>query len=225
MENKELIKNAPIYCSIDPIIFSIVDDELNILLYKREKEPYKDSFALPGGLVQPGEDNTLEDSVSRVLEMRTGVKIQYVEQVCSVGGWRDVRGWTLSVAYMGLVNQQEIKSRAQWIPVSKLGEYHLAFDHITLIEKALQRLTDKVNYSTLPLYFMPEKFTLPQLKRVYEIILGDKSENKKSKFYDKMKELDMIEALDEYVTDVPYRPPQLHKLKDKNLVTFRKNVF
>jgi len=45
--------NSPIYCSIDPVVFSIINDELHILLYKRPKDPHKDSWALPGGLIRP----------------------------------------------------------------------------------------------------------------------------------------------------------------------------
>ena len=165
--------NTPIYCSIDPVVFSIINDQLHILLYKRPKEPHHNAWALPGGLIRPDEDMSLDESVGRVLKLKTGADVNYSEQLCSIGGYRDVRGWTLSVAYIALVSTQELNSVSQWIPVSDLPNMKLAFDHDKIIATAVQRLTDKVNYSTLPIHLLDSDFTLPQLQRVYEILLNE----------------------------------------------------
>jgi 8-oxo-dGTP diphosphatase len=213
----------PIFCSIDPVVFAIENDELLILLFRRPKDPYKDSWALPGGLIQPNQDPTLEESVSRVLMEKTGAEVNYVEQLHSFGGWRDVRGWTLSVAYIALVQKQELNSQAEWIPVSKLGEYHLAFDHHKIIEMALKRLTDKVNYSTLPVHFLGEKFTLPKLFKVYEVLLGEEIKDKSTLRY-KLEASDTIEKTDEVIKEGPYRPATLYRSKVEGITHFSKNM-
>lgn len=212
----------PIFCSIDPVVFSIEDNELHILLYRRPKEPYKDSWALPGGLIQPNQDDTLEESVSRVLGEKTGVEVNYVEQLQSLGGWRDVRGWTLSVAYIALVGKQELNTNAEWIPVSELGEYELAFDHFKIIDLALERLTSKVNYSTLPMHFLEDNFTFPQLQRVYEILLGEPLD--KSTFRKKIEETGMIEETGHMIKEGAYRPSKLYRLAHSGIVNFGKNM-
>ena len=222
-QNEKNPSIQPIFCSIDPVVFTIDNNELYILLYRRPKEPYKDSWALPGGLIQPNNDNSLEDSVSRVLREKTGADVNYVEQLQSLGGWRDVRGWTLSVAYIALVSKQELNSQAEWIPVSKLGEYHLAFDHYKIIEVALKRLTDKVNYSTLPVHFLGDKFTLPKLFKVYEILLGEEIKDKSSLRY-KLEESGTIEKTDETIKEGPYRPAFLYRSKVDGITHFSKNM-
>lgn len=212
----------PIFCSIDPVVFSIEDGELQVLLYRRPKEPYKDSWAIPGGLIIPNADNSLEESVSRVLLEKTGAQINYVEQLQSLGGWRDVRGWTLSVAYIALVAKQELNSNAEWVPLSKIGEYHLAFDHYDIIKLAIDRLTSKVNYSTLPMHFLGEDFTFPQLQRVYEILLGETLD--KSTFRKKIEETGMIEETGEMIKEGAYRPSKLYRLAHNGVFNFGKNM-
>ncbi len=214
--------NAPIYCSIDPVVFSIIDEQLHILLYKRPKDPHKDSWALPGGLIRPDEDMSLEESVGRVLKLKTGAEVNYSEQLCSVGGYRDVRGWTLSVAYIALVSTQEVNSVSQWIPVSELANTTLAFDHDKIIETGIKRLTDKVNYSTLPIHLLGDDFTLPQLQRVYEILLNEPLD--KSTFRKKIEETGLLQETGEILREGAFRPAKLYKLKDQRVINFGRNI-
>lgn len=214
--------NSPIYCSIDPVVFSIINDELHILLYKRPKDPHKDSWALPGGLIRPDEDMSLEDSVGRVLKLKTGAEVNYSEQLCSVGGYRDVRGWTLSVAYIALVSTQEVNSVSQWIPVRELGNIALAFDHNKIIETGIKRLTDKVNYSTLPIHLLGDDFTLPQLQHVYEILLNEPLD--KSTFRKKIEETGLLQETGEMLREGAFRPAKLYKLKDQRVINFGRNI-
>lgn len=212
----------PIFCSIDPVVFSIEDDQLHILLHKRPKDPYKDCWALAGGLIQPNKDNSLEESVTRVLLEKTGAHVNYVEQLQSLGGWRDIRGWTLSVAYIALVAKQELNNNAQWIPVKDLGQYHLAFDHAKIVEIALERLTNKVNYSTLPMHFLGDKFTLPQLQRVYEVLLNEPLD--KATFRKKIEDTGMIEDTGEKEQNVANKPAKFYRLAGTGVVNFTRNM-
>lgn len=214
--------NSPIYCSIDPVVFSIINDELHILLYKRPKDPHKDAWALPGGLIRPNEDMSLAESVGRVLKLKTGAEVNYSEQLCSVGGWRDVRGWTLSVAYIALVSTQEVNSVSQWLPVRELPNIALAFDHDKIIEAGVKRLTDKVNYSTLPIHLLGVDFTLPQLQRVYEILLNEPLD--KSTFRKKIEETGLLQETGEMLREGAFRPAKLYKLKNQRVINFGRNI-
>lgn len=214
--------NEPIYCSIDPVVFSIIDSQLHVLLFKRDKAPFKSIMALPGGLIQSGIDSSIDAAVDRVLQERTGVKINYREQVFSLGGLRDPRNWTLSVVYIALVLPQKITSNASWVCVSDVHEMKIAFDHQEIISKAVQRLTDKVNYSTLPMHFVDEEFTLPDLQKVYEIILEEKLD--KSSFRKKMEESGLLIETGNMRKNGAFRPSKLYKVAPATLKNFDKNM-
>ena len=221
-ESASQLVNTPIFCSIDPVVFSIIDNQLHVLLYKRPSDPYKNSWALPGGLIRPEEDASLEDSVGRVLKLKTGAEVNYSEQLCSLGGFRDVRGWTLSVAYIALVSTQELNSDSEWIAVSKISKMKLAFDHEKIIEAGVKRLTDKVNYSTLPMHLLGADFTLPQLQKVYEILLGETLD--KSTFRKKIEETGLLHETGDMLRNGAFRPSKLYRLKNQSIVNFERNI-
>lgn len=179
-----LNENNLLPVSVDPVIFAIVDNKLSVLLLKRDREPYKEMLALPGGLMEKS-DLTLENSISRVLRNKTGINPNYMEQLVTRTG-HDPRGPTISIAYLALGSNIDVGEGAVWIDVETVKEMVLAFDHNIVIEQALERLTTKVNYSTLPVYLLPEQFTLPELYNVYNIILKDNRSN--SRFRSKIEE-------------------------------------
>lgn len=211
-----------IYCSIDPVVFSIINDELHILLYKRENEPFKNYWSLPGGLIHPDEDFSLEESMSRILKLKTGAEVNYVEQLYSVGGFRDTRGWTLSISYIALVYNQNVHINSKWMPINQLNTLNLAFDHKDIILKGIERLTNKVNYSTLPMHLLDKDFTLPQLQRVYEILLNEPLD--KSTFRKKIEETGLLQETGQMLKDGPYRPAKLYKINPQQIVTFERNI-
>ncbi len=55
-----------------------------------------------------------------------------------------------------------------------ISEEALAFDHAQIVLEGLMRLRNKTEYSDIVFNLMPQEFTLPDLQRVYEIILGRK---------------------------------------------------
>ena len=161
----------------DVVIFTIRDHMLELLLIRRGSDPFKNSWALPGGFVNIDED--LEACALRELEEETGVTGVYLEQLYTCGTPnRDPRERVISVAYYALIPPDRINIRAAsdakevaWFNLERLPT--LAFDHETIVAMAQQRLTAKLNYSTIALQFMPEKFTLSELQQVYESILGE----------------------------------------------------
>ncbi|MBH2010168.1 MAG: NUDIX hydrolase [Xanthomonadaceae bacterium] len=169
--------------TVDVVIFTVLDGQLQVLLVRRPdgpEEPFPNAWALPGGFVDVRRDDSLESCARRKLLDKTGVSSPYLEQLGSWGGRaRDPRGWSATHAYFALLPadcvqlKQEEGKFAQWHPVNELPPGQpLAFDHAGILQAALERLRSKVEYTSLPAFLLPEPFTLPQLQKVYEIVLG-----------------------------------------------------
>lgn len=160
----------------DVVLFSTQNSQLKLLLIKRGQEPYKNQWALPGGFLDIDED--LEICAKRELAEETGITDIYLEQLYTFGKpGRDPRERVISVAYLAILGHGSIAASAgddaaevEWFSVQHLPS--LAFDHADVINMALQRLAAKLNYSTLALQFLPERFSLAEIQKIYEIILG-----------------------------------------------------
>lgn len=170
--------DSPIF-SVDSVLFTCHDDSLKVLLVERLNHPYKSYWGLPGGFVDLKKDKTIEETAIRKLKEKTGITPPYIEQLLSIGSAkRDKRGWSVTVCYSALIAHKNCSvhidsiSDAQWFSLDKALSISLAFDHLTLIKEAHERLRQKALYSVVPAYALPEKFTLPELQKVHEIILG-----------------------------------------------------
>ena len=166
--------------TVDIVIFAIRQEALHVLLVQRPKgegEPFPGLLALPGGFVDIDRDTDLEACAVRKLKEKTGMASPYLEQLGSWGSARrDPRGWSATHAYFALLPAMSegtaLAADAQWFPIqSGRVKSRLAFDHGDILEAAIQRLRNKVEYTSLPAYLMPAEFTLPDLQRVYEIVL------------------------------------------------------
>ena len=203
--------------TVDVVIFAILDDGLGVLLVQRpagEGEPFPLSLALPGGFVDVAKDRDLAACAARKLKEKTGVTSPYLEQLGSWGSAvRDPRGWSATHAYFALIPADAglLTSDARWHPIreGKL-KTKLAFDHSDILANAIQRLRNKVEYTSLPAYLMPAEFTLPDLQRVYEIVLDRPLE--KSAFRTRILSADIIEPVAK-MRRGPNRPAQLYRLK------------
>ena len=169
--------------SVDPVIITIKDNSLQVLLVKRESEPFIGRWGLPGGRVDKFNCSNLIEAVHKKLLEKTGLHQMYFEQVFTDGGEdMDPRGWSLTTVYLSLVwfdsiqlGENKTGEQVCWHPIDKLDKLgKLAFWHRRIIESAVKRLRAKVAYTDLPLRFMPEKFTIRDLRNAYEIILDQK---------------------------------------------------
>jgi ADP-ribose pyrophosphatase YjhB (NUDIX family) len=167
--------------SVDMTIFTIEDDTLKILLVKRAQFPSKGEWALPGGFIDLKVDGTLNDTVSRKLKEKTGVDISHLEQVATYGSAsRDPRGWSVTISYMALISNKNItlttdesSEEVVWLPIEEIqNNYQLAFDHKAILDESYQRLKSKVQYTSLPINLLPAAFTLSELQKTFELILG-----------------------------------------------------
>jgi 8-oxo-dGTP diphosphatase len=217
--------------TVDVVMFAVREDALQVLLVHRpvaENEPFPGAWALPGGFVDVARDRDLEACAVRKLREKTGVVSPYLEQLGSWGSAaRDPRGWSATHAYFALVPDTPAASTlavdAKWFAVSA-GKIkpRLAFDHAEILEAAIERLRNKVEYTSLPAYLMPAEFTLPELQRVYEIVLDRPLE--KSAFRTRMLAADLIEPVAK-MRKGPNRPAQLYRLKKAKSPVFFARTF
>ncbi len=221
--------------SVDVVIFSIKSEQLKVLLIRRnadDSEPAPDKWALVGGFVDINKDVNLEATALRKLKEKTNVISPYLEQLGSWGSLnRDPRGWSTTHVYFALISGDLAAKPtrggnakdAQWINVEGNGvNLSLAFDHKEILATAIIRLKNKVEYTSLPAYLMPDAFTLTELQRNYEIVLGRKLE--KSAFRTRILSTDLVEPLEDYKLG-SNRPAQLYKIKDRSIPVYFLRTF
>jgi 8-oxo-dGTP diphosphatase len=182
--------------TVDLVIFTLQNKELNVLLVQRKRWPFEGRWALPGGFVNM--DESLEQAARRELEEETGIHDIYLEQLYTFGEPnRDPRTRVISVAYIALVSADkqtlrvsEESNDVRWYPVRRLPG-PLAFDHDTILALGLERLRSKLEYTTLAFQLLPEVFSILELKHIYEQILGEDVD--KGNFYRKIKDANILE--------------------------------
>ncbi len=195
----------------DILIFALKDKALNVLLVKRKIEPFKGMWAIPGGFVRL--DESLENAAKRELEEETGVKADYLEQLYTFGDVnRDPRGRVITVCYFALIRSDNIKlkartdvSDARWFPVGEIK--NIAFDHKKILGYGLKRLKWKFEYTTIAFSILPKKFTLAELREVYEIIFSKRFDNRN--FRKKIFSLKLLKE-EGIKKEVSHRPPMLY---------------
>lgn len=206
--------------TVDVLLFSIIDGSLKILLVKRNEEPYKDSWALPGGFVKM--DESIDAAANRELLEETGVKDLYLEQLYTFGDPdRDPRTRVITVTYLALSENKDWKLRsagdvkeASFFTVNDLPK--LAFDHKKIISYGLDRLRNKLGYSSIAFGLLPEKFTLTDLQKVYETILG--TEMDKRNFRKKMLSIDLLQSTGTKSSGGAHRPALLYSFKKREVI-------
>ncbi len=170
--------------SVDVVAFAVFDEALRVLLVRRPKvagEPFPGRWALPGGFVDVDRDADLLACARRKLRDKTARVSPYFEQLGSWGSAsRDPRGWSATHAWLALLptggtapEQVAVAAEASWRPVDDaMQKGALAFDHVEILRTGVERLRSKAEYTSLPAFLLAEPFTLPQLQRIYEVVLG-----------------------------------------------------
>jgi 8-oxo-dGTP diphosphatase len=223
------------YTTVDVLIFTVIADALKVLLVRRPpdaNDPSPGGWALPGGFVNIDLDADLEACARRKLQDKTGVASPYLEQLGSWGGaTRDPRGWSATHAYFALMPSDGVTltkganaDDVAWFTVDDalLAKKKLAFDHSQILRAGVERLRSKVEYTSLPAYLLPEPFTLPQLQRTYEIVLGRPVD--KSGFRTRMLAADFLAEVGVVQSD-SNRPPMGYRLKDRATPVFFPRTF
>ena len=221
--------DAPIV-TVDSILFTYHQTALKVLLVERPNHPEKGKWCLPGGFIDLQQDDSLQDAALRKLREKTGVTPPYLEQLQSFGNaQRDKRSWSVTVCYSALVAYQECAAHietvadARWIDLLALDEIELAFDHRMIIDQARERLRQKALYSIVPAYALPERFTLPELQHLHEVLLG--KELQKKSFRRRIEQAELLIDTGEKRTEGGGRPATLYRMKpDSGAYTFVRNL-
>lgn len=152
---------------------------LQVLLIRRQREPYAGQWALPGVLVNGRcVDASLDAAAERALADKARLRPHYLEQVATVGnGVRDPRGWSLSTCYLALlaadVEPEDDDLRFVDLQAVLNGQQALPFDHAQLVRLAAERLQGKSVYSSLPLYLLVPRFTVTEALAAFQACLGE----------------------------------------------------
>jgi 8-oxo-dGTP diphosphatase len=202
--------------TVDVVLFTMLDLQLRVLLIQRANDPAPGLWALPGGILKPDQDASLDAAARRVLSAKIGVRIPHLAQLITVGGPdRDPRGWSLSTVYYALLPGDQVPAVAgesieaiAWCDPQALRQ-PLAFDHAQLLATALAALRAKVALGALPLHLLPEKFTLTDLQRTCEAILGRALD--KGAFRRTIKDAPALLPVDGEFLRGPQRPAQLYR--------------
>ncbi len=194
----------------DAVCFQIIDDKLHVLLAKTPKHsPFPGEWALIGGVLHPFE--TAEEAVDRLLKEKAGIEKIYKEQVYTFSTIdRDPRGRVVSIAYLTLTNTNpqdlsKAKLQTKWVPVSAVPK--LAYDHNEMFEYVLKHLRFNLMNNDITRYLSPSEFTLSELQKIYEAVLGKKID--KRNFRKKIASLSILKPTKKVKKDGAMRPAKI----------------
>ena len=213
----------------DVVISTIKDGKLKVLLVKRAHEPFKGKWAIPGGFIRISE--TIDAAALRILKEKTNVQNIYLEQLYTFGDpLRHPTARVITCAYFALIRSDDIVlsfednseiTEVQWHPVYDLPP--LAFDHKEIIEYSLKRVRERLEFCPIAFQLLPEKFTLTELQKSYELILDKKLD--KRNFRKKFLALSILKELDECTKSGSKRPARLYSFNEITLNSKRGHFF
>ncbi|HSM32177.1 MAG TPA: NUDIX domain-containing protein [Woeseiaceae bacterium] len=199
----------------DIVVFTVDAGRLAVVLIRRAEWPHAGKWALPGGFV--GIDESLKRAAWRELREETGVNAASLEQLGAFGRPdRDPRERVITVVYIALVPADRLELQAgsdakdaRLFPTDELPD--LAFDHATIIRRAIERVRDRLDTAGVATRLMPERFTLPELQRACEAVAGKRID--KRNFRKKLEALGVVEATGELRHGGAHRPAKLYRVK------------
>ncbi len=212
-ENRYCYKYPRPAVTTDSVIFGFGEGELKVLLIERGIEPFKGRWAFPGGFMEMDED--ADTCARRELKEETGLEEVYMEQLYTFSAVdRDPRSRVVSIAYYALVKLSDYvlkagddASKAKWFPLSEIPI--LAFDHQKILQMAVKRLKGKIRYQPIGFELLPEKFTIPDLQRLYESALQTVLDRRN--FRKKILKTGLLIDTGEWVADVPHKRAKYYR--------------
>ena len=224
------------HISVDTVIFGFNGDQLKVLLLKMK---FNQQWFLPGGYMK--KDENLESAAIRILRERTQLDKIFLQEFAvfselnrSEEAFKDFPDdlWHkkrfISVGYYALVNHKdvspigdELSESCDWIILDELESHNITMDHKKIIEKALNTLREQISYKPIGLNLLPEKFTLSELQKLYEAILG-RTLNR-GNFYRKIKNIGILKKLDEQRKGGAHKAPDLYTFDQENYFKILEN--
>ena len=226
---RDLFENAELNLSVDCVIFTIKEDSLRVLLTKIVPDS---DWMLPGGFIKKDEEADL--AASRILLQRSGLSDIFLQQfkifsdpdrfsfnLLDIDEFKDKSYFpdrVISIGYFALVNFESFRltggllhEEAVWAEVEELPE--LLFDHNDIVQDAREALRKELFFRPIAYNLLPEKFTMPELQKLYEIILDRTLE--RSSFQKRMLKWDIYERLEERKEGVAHKRPYLYRFDEK----------
>lgn len=224
------------HISVDTVIFGFNGDQLKVLLLKMK---FNQQWFLPGGYMK--KDENLESAAIRILRERTQLDKIFLQEFAvfselnrSEEAFKDFPDdlWHkkrfISVGYYALVNHKdvspigdELSESCDWIFLDELESQNITMDHKQIIEKALHTLREQISYKPIGLNLLPEKFTLSELQKLYEAILG-RTLNR-GNFYRKIKNIGILKKLDEKRKGGAHKAPDVYIFDQENYFKILEN--
>ena len=224
------------HISVDTVIFGFNGDQLKVLLLKMK---FNQQWFLPGGYMKKEEN--LESAAIRILRERTQLDKIFLQEFAvfselyrSEEAFKDLSDdlWHkkrfISVGYYALVNHKdvspigdELSESCDWIILDELESQNITMDHKQIIEIALNTLREEISYKPIGLNLLPEKFTLSELQKLYEAILG-RTLNR-GNFYRKIKNIGILKKLDEKRKGGAHKAPDLYTFDQENYFKILEN--
>lgn len=201
------------------VIFTVQQGSLSVLLIERAAEPSQGEWALPGGVLREGE--SLDAAAKRKLADETGVSDVFLEQLYTFDRLGEGRA-DIVVTYFALVDlamtrlRTELEWRPAWQPVHPAPR--LAFDNERVIAYAEERLRNKLEYTNVVYSLLPKRFTLTQMQRVYEAILGEPLD--KRNFRRRVEGLAIVKETGQTAKQGAHRPAMLYEFVSREPMAF-----
>lgn len=223
------------HISLDCVIFGFHENRLKVLLLQMK---YTKKWALPGGFVK--KDESFEEAAKRVLKERTGLDNIFLQQFhvfsnpkrsemnpavkdLEKSGSTEGLNWFsqrfISVGFYALVDFQKVdptsdyfSDKCEWKALNEID--FLMMDHRQILDKALETLRLQLSYQPVGLNLLPEKFTMPELQKLYETILGKKLDRRN--FQRKILSYKILNKLEERKTGGAYKAPYLYEFNIEN---------
>ena len=187
-------EHPKVLVSVDCIIFGFDEGQLRILVGKRQMDPGRGEWSLYGGFVNA--DESIDEAANRVILELTGLRNLYIRQVGAFGRVdRDPGERVISIAYYALINVKDYDKSLQmqhgveWVNIKEMPV--LYSDHNDMVRRARKMMRQKISSEPIGFNLLPNLFTLTQLQKLYEAVMGEEVD--KRNFRKRIKEMDFIE--------------------------------
>jgi len=223
------------HISVDCVIFGFHQNDLKVLLLKTK---YDGRWALPGGFILKNEH--IDTAAQRILKERTGLDEIFLEQFYVFGdpdrstkkinkqflknvGLSVTDSWMferfITIGFYALVDftkvtpaPDNISDACEWFSIYQLPE--MILDHQHIFQQALENLRMQLNFHPVGFNLLGKKFTMPELQKLYETILGKKLDRRN--FQRKILATGILKRLDETKKGVAHKAPFYYKFDLRN---------
>ena len=210
------IEHSKVWVSVDVIIFGFDEQKLKVLIGRRQMDPGRGEWSLYGGFVAA--DESIDDAAKRTLKTLTGLNNLYMRQVGAFGSIdRDPGERVISIAYYALINVKDYSEKlrlehgVEWVDINEIPV--LYSDHNKMVEQALRIMRQKIKTAPIRFRLLPQLFTLTQLQRLYEAVIGEEVD--KRNFRKRIKEMDFIEKTNLIDKKTSKRGAALYRFNNK----------